>query len=185
MEQARRAQLIDVTISLVAERGYAATSLASIANAAGITKGAVLYHFSTKEAVVTAAYDSVLEALVADVGAAVTATTEDLRPAAYVRAMIGHLREHPHHTRMLTQALVLDTEPSSSRARWAPLEELMIAARRARGLHGEVDTRSLAIAVGGGIDAIVSERLADPSYVTDSATDVLIRMLESVLMSAP
>lgn len=184
MEQARRAQLIEVTIALVAERGYAATSLANIAQAAGITKGAVLYHFATKDAVVAAAYGVVLQGLVDHVGEAVDAAAVAQRPAAYVRGMIQHLRTHPQHTRMLTQSLLLVAEPRSLRERWAPLEALIVAARETTSRPAPLDTRSLAIVVGGGIDAIVTERLADPYYDTEAASEVLVQMLESVLPSA-
>lgn len=184
VERARRAQLIEVTIALVAERGYAATTLASIAQAAGITKGAVLYHFATKEAVVAAAYESVLQALVNHVGEAVEAAPVARRPQAYVRGMIEHLRTHPQHTRMLTQALTVVAEPASSRERWAALERLIVAAREAMSLRTAIDTRSLAIAVGGAIDGIVTERLADPDYDTQAAAEVLVLMLDGVLLSA-
>ena len=53
-ERARRQQLIGVTIEQVAQRGFAGASLARIAEAAGITKAAVLYHFGSKDAQATA-----------------------------------------------------------------------------------------------------------------------------------
>ncbi|MCK9921199.1 TetR/AcrR family transcriptional regulator [Frankia sp. AgPm24] len=48
-EQARRRQLIECTIDLVSTRDYAATSLSAIAEAVGISKAAVLYHFASKD----------------------------------------------------------------------------------------------------------------------------------------
>jgi TetR/AcrR family transcriptional regulator len=104
-EEARRAQLIDVTIELVADRGYAAASLGRIAESAGITKAGVLYHFPSKQALVEAAYQHVLSALVETVGAAVDAVGPADGPAAYIRSMVGHLRERPRHVRMLIEAI--------------------------------------------------------------------------------
>ena len=43
--RARKAQIIEMTIELVAEKGYAGTTLSGIAERSGITKAAVLYHF--------------------------------------------------------------------------------------------------------------------------------------------
>ncbi|WP_420111139.1 TetR/AcrR family transcriptional regulator, partial [Pseudactinotalea sp.] len=167
IEQARRAQLIEVTIAMVAEHGYSGTSLSRIAGGAGITKAAVLYHFPTKDAVVDAAYQHVLTALVTRLAGAVEAADLAHGPAVYVRTMIAHLHEFPEHTRMLTEALTnAATQEQDTSARWQGLAQIMAAARVARGLDGDADLRTLAIVVGGAIDAIIGERLRDPSYDT-------------------
>lgn len=182
IERARRAQLIEVTIELVAERGYAGASLAAIAERAGITKAAVLYHFPTKVAVVRAAHEHALSALVADVARAVDAADVADRPAEYVRSMVGHLREHPRHTRMIIEAMVHDDVDRDPAARWRPLAELVDAARLARGGGGgDDDVRTTAIVVAGGVEAIVAERLRDPDYDTAAAAEQLIRMLDTAL----
>lgn len=178
IEQARRDQLVEVTIGVVAEHGHAATSLARIAEAAGITKGAVLYHFASKDAVVAAAHAHVLDALVADIGAAVDAAPADRAPAAYVRRMVGHLAERPDHARMIIEAMIHDHRPDSS-ARWKPLATLLGHAREARGLGPGPDLRTLAIITGGAIDAIVGERLQDAAYDAGAAAEELVVMLES------
>ncbi|GAA0607365.1 TetR family transcriptional regulator [Kribbella sandramycini] len=181
-EQARRAQLIDVTIDQVAEHGYPATSLARIAAAAGITKAAVIYHFASKNALVEAAHAQVLSALVATVGAAVDAAGPAGAPAAYVRSMIGHLRANPRHTRMIIEAMTNVVPPEQlveqRAARWSPLAELLRAARAAHGLADDVDLRTAALIIGGGIDAIVQESLSDPSYDTTPAAELLIEALQ-------
>lgn len=105
-EQARREQLLRVTVEQAASRGIAGASLARIAEAAGITKAAVLYHFTSKDALIAAAHVHVLDSLVAAVGAAVDAADTADRPTAYVRAMITHLRDHPAHTGMLVAAAI-------------------------------------------------------------------------------
>ncbi|GIJ19954.1 TetR/AcrR family transcriptional regulator [Micromonospora lutea] len=181
IERARRAQLIEVTIELVADRGYGGASLAAIAERAGITKAAVLYHFPTKAAVVRAAHQHALTALVGDVAGAVEAADVAHRPAAYVRSMVGHLREHPRHTRMIIEAMVHDDGDHDPAARWRPLAELVSAARVARGGSADIDARTTAIIVGGGIDAIVAEQLHDPDYDTAAAAERLIEMLEATL----
>lgn len=181
-EQARRDQLIQITIDLVAEHGYAATSLTRIAQAAGITKGAVLYHFASKDAVVAAAHERVLNALVADVGAAVEAVPADQAPAAYVRRMVGHLAERPDHTRLIMGAVINGDVPDPS-ARWKPFASLLQDARQARGLGPGPDLRTLAIIVGGAIDGIISERLQDGDYDAQAAAEALIVLMETALFA--
>lgn len=182
-ERARRAQLIDVTVGVVAEHGYAGASLSRIAEAAGITKAAVLYHFRSKDAVVRAAYEEVLAGLVGHVAEAVEAAGAERAPAAYVRSMVGYLHEHPRYTRMVVEALSGGGGERHPHERWGPLADLMRAARRARGLGAEGDLRTLALVVGGGIDAIVAEHLDQADYDPTAAAEVLVRMLERTLFT--
>lgn len=178
-ERARRAQLIDVTIDLVADHGYAGASLARIAERASLTKAAVLYHFPSKDALVSAAYEHVLNALAGEVGAAVEAADAREAPQAYVRSMVAHLREHPRHTRMLVEALSNGEGDHAPEARWGPLAALIAAAQAGGGRA--VDARALAIIIGGAIDAIVSERLHDPGYDTAGAAEQLVAMIDATL----
>lgn len=177
-ERARREQLVQVTIELVADRGYAGTSLAAIARGAGITKAAVLYHFPSKDLLVRAAYEQVLQALVGEVAAAVDAVDVAHGPAAYIRAMVGHLHEHPRHTRMIVEAMINDQGDDDPAARWRPLAQIIAAADEARGTTAR-DVRATAIIVGGAIDAIVAERLRDPGFDTAAAAEQLVRLVES------
>ncbi|MEV6267859.1 helix-turn-helix domain-containing protein [Kribbella sp. NPDC051936] len=182
-EEARRAQLVDVTIELVADRGYAAASLGRIAESAGITKAGVLYHFPSRQALVEAAYQHVLAAVVATVGAAVEAAGPADGVSAYVRSMVGHLRERPRHVRMLIEAMTSVAPLTDSKARWSAVADLLAAARAARGLTEPVDLRSAALLIGGGIDAIVAESLADPAYDAAAAAELLVDVVERGFLS--
>lgn len=50
---ARRTQLMDATIEVLALRGYARTTLTEVANQAGLSHGLVNFHFQTKEKLLT------------------------------------------------------------------------------------------------------------------------------------
>jgi AcrR family transcriptional regulator len=52
-----RKRILDAAMRLFAERGYHASSNADVAEAAGLTRGAMLYHFPTREDLVEAAID--------------------------------------------------------------------------------------------------------------------------------
>ena len=47
-EQARRRQIVEGALEVIAEQGYPQASLARIAEHIGIAKSAVLYHFTNK-----------------------------------------------------------------------------------------------------------------------------------------
>src|SRR5215472_15446375 len=48
-ETARRAQIVAAAIDTIAELGYGQASLARIAEAAGTSKGVIIYHFGGKD----------------------------------------------------------------------------------------------------------------------------------------
>jgi len=179
-EQARREQLLRVTVEQAASRGIAGASLARIAEAAGITKAAVLYHFTSKDALIAAAHVHVLDSLVAAVGAAVDAADTADRPTAYVRAMITHLRDHPAHTGMLVAAAIDGSADHSRSERWRPLAHLLEEAAGARRMTA-AEARALAIIIGGAIDGIVAEAVDDEDFDVEQASDLLVAMLESSL----
>lgn len=175
IERARRAQLIEVTIELVADDGYQGASLARIAERAGLSKAAVLYHFASKDALVRAAHEQTLTALTAHVTAALEAADTAQQPAAYIRSMVGHLRAHPRHTRMLVEAMSNGFGAHGAPERWQALAEILETAWPGR----LADTRTAAVIIGGAIDGIVNESLQDPGYDTGAAAEQLIAMIEA------
>lgn len=54
-----RARILDEAVRVIAEQGYAATTNAAVAEAAGITRGAMLYHFPTRETLLEAAIEHI------------------------------------------------------------------------------------------------------------------------------
>jgi AcrR family transcriptional regulator len=61
-------KLLDATIALVVERGYRNTSLPEICKRAGVSRGAQLHHYPTKEALVAAAIEHLLGRRVRELG---------------------------------------------------------------------------------------------------------------------
>jgi AcrR family transcriptional regulator len=69
----RRRQLFDQALTLFAERGYAATTMDDIAEAAGVTKPLVYQHFDSKRALYLELLDSFSHALIERIGTATAA----------------------------------------------------------------------------------------------------------------
>lgn len=183
-EQARRAQLIEVTTDLVAKHGYARVSLARIAEGAGISKAAVLYHFPTKDAVVRAAYATVIDALTAQVKAAVEARSGAAALEAYIRSLVAYMREHPAHVRIIIEAIVEDTgitDSPNAASRRDAVAALVEGAVTAGDYRPDTDAASVALIVNGSIDAIVAEQLVDPEFDTVHAADELVNLLTRAL----
>lgn len=88
-EQARRAQLIAAAIEVIVERGFPAMSLAKIADQVGIAKSVVLYHFSSKDALVKAVVDDVMvRGAMVMVPAMAAEATAAGKLSAYIRANV-------------------------------------------------------------------------------------------------
>ncbi|GAA2231828.1 MULTISPECIES: TetR/AcrR family transcriptional regulator [Kitasatospora] len=178
VEEARRRQIIECTIDLISTRGYPATSLSAIAEEAGISKSAVLYHFSSKDNVTQATLDHVFEQFTGYVRERVAAESDPLDTViAYLRAMIGYQQANRRHVRVITEMLLDDRggtqlkNPGShdTRGRWQELAALLAAGQQAGRLR-EFDTQVTALAIGGAIDSVISHWLVHPELDLDAAT---------------
>jgi AcrR family transcriptional regulator len=78
-----REHLLSIATTLFAERGFEATSIESVLQQAGVSRGSLYYHFKGKDAL----FEAVLEALETDVGRrTVEAAAAAAGPAAALRA---------------------------------------------------------------------------------------------------
>ncbi len=86
-EQVRRA-LLDCVARIAADEGPAAITIQAVADAAGVTKGGLLHHFATKQALVEALFSDLLERLDQDIDHQMAADPqpEGRFTRAYVRA---------------------------------------------------------------------------------------------------
>src|SRR3954467_9807053 len=59
--RAMRARLLEATVELLVEKGYAGTSTTLVSERAGVSRGAQLHHFPTKQDLVVAAVQHLTE----------------------------------------------------------------------------------------------------------------------------
>jgi TetR/AcrR family fatty acid metabolism transcriptional regulator len=169
---ARREQITRAAIEVLAESGFAATSLSLIAERVGVSKGVLSYHFSDKADLVREVVRSVL----ADAAAWMTPRIEgaaSYREALhrYIAANVSFLGAHPVDILALTEVIanaratagVPEIFERSQRDAVDALEKLFSDGHRA-GEFGDVPAPILAMSLRATIDA-TSERLrADASY---------------------
>jgi AcrR family transcriptional regulator len=87
--EASRRQVLDAAVRTLAERGYAGTSIGDIARAAGMSKGAVHYHFESKHDLIGQVLEHCAAAMRARVHSAWEAPAE---PAEKVRRALAEMR---------------------------------------------------------------------------------------------
>lgn len=85
-QPSKRQSLLRAAATVVAERGYSALTLDAVGAATGVSKGGVLYHFPTKEALVAALLEELITDLDADQTAAHDADPD--APGAWTRAYL-------------------------------------------------------------------------------------------------
>lgn len=185
-ETARREQLIELTIGLIAGHGLRGITLPRIAAAAGITNAAVIYFFGTKNAVIEAACQRVLGEVVGTTSAAVEqASTARAGVDAYVRSLAGYLSAHPKQLRVIIEMASASRAGISSgdgmdarlASRWPPVAALIQAAQAAGDIR-PLDARTTAIALIGAVDAIFAESMTDHDYDLLDAIEVVLEQFD-------
>jgi len=80
IRQQTQKQIVDAAFELFANEGYSKTSIAAVAKKAGISKGLIYHYFESKEAILEAIFDQLVE-----IGEHVTDFPEDFGPAEKIK----------------------------------------------------------------------------------------------------
>jgi AcrR family transcriptional regulator len=105
-----RRQLLDVAARLASARGMTAVTLDAVSAASGISKGGLLHHFPSKNALLEALFDSLLERL----------------DMAIEEAMRGDPMPHGRFSRAYLQAVLALREQSEETKDWAQVTMAML-----------------------------------------------------------
>lgn len=172
IEEVRRLQIIETAVDVFAELGYAKTSLARIADRAGISKGVIFYHFAGKavlmEQLVAHVYERLTDFVVPKVDAAETVVG---RIRSLILAVVDFVRTHPTELTALTEVLQ-NLRDEEGRLRYddrfdAPVHQGLEAELRAGQKSGELrtfDPRVMAITIQAGVDAMIALWSSDPDH---------------------
>jgi AcrR family transcriptional regulator len=117
----KRSALLNAAAALVAEHGYSALTLDAVGDAIGVSKGGVLYHFPTKEALVSA----LLEELTGGFGADQVAAHDDdpTAPGAWTRAYLTASATPSHATSVHVGAVALLAAVAYNPTLLAPIQQ--------------------------------------------------------------
>lgn len=163
----QRERILDATETLVAERGASAATIEAIVKEAGISSVTFYEHFRDKEECLVAALDRAVEALRAEVAAAVPGEgSRDERVRAGLAALLAALDARPARARLCF--VEAQRGGPRMRARW---DEALDAAA------AELDD-PLGQAVAGGLAWLLRERLELGGG--GNVQDLLPRMTEVV-----
>ncbi|MFI9230843.1 TetR/AcrR family transcriptional regulator [Streptomyces rimosus] len=146
---AKRAELLKAAASVIAEEGYANTSLRKVAHRAGCTTGAVTYYFANKEELVTALAESRFD----DFDAMLAAGRDQPDIRAILERWLLRTTDDPEFWPVMSQLLV--------HARYEPAFAAVIERRYARHRNALASLLSAGQAQGSIRDDIPADLLAD------------------------
>ena len=185
IEAARRAQLIECAIETIATQGYTQASLAQIASRAGISKGVITYHFTSKEElieqVVTEIYTAAVQAVTPQITAQPTAA---LMLQAYIRSAVDYIGTHRMQMMALME-IALNFRTADGKLRYRGTEEWILTALEALLRKGQqegdfrpFDLRVMAVTIRRAIDALPSLLAANPNLDVESYARELVTLFD-------
>ena len=186
IEEARRAQIIESAIETFAELGYVHTSLARIAERAGISKGVISYHFAGKtelmERVVEQVYREIIEFVVPHVERETTAVGA-LR--ARILAVAEYMRDHRAQLLALGEIFNNFRDPDGKPRYGIASTELIYQWQEGAFRHGQqtgefrsFDPRVMAVTVQAAIDDMFAYWAAYPDHDLEAHARELADLFE-------
>lgn len=194
-EQARRRQIVDGALEVIAEQGYPQASLARIAEHIGIAKSAVLYHFNSKSEVVEAVFTEIFTRGVAAIVPAVNAeTTAASKLSAYIRANVAFIAGNRSAAVAMLELIsgyrdanglrvdqaaakaVQDNPPTGDLAALDP--QSIFAEGLESGEFRELSPLFMKNILRGGLDSAAQEYARDPDYDVIAHGEVLVEIFE-------
>lgn len=193
IKEARRAQIIESAIETFTELGYANTSLAHIAERAGISKGVISYHFAGK----TELMEQIVEQVYLDIARFVVPRTEKETTAsgalrANIRAVAAYMRGHRAQLLALGEIFnnlrAPDGRPRYGVAFNEPIYEGREALFRRGQRSGEFrsfDPRVMSITVQAAIDDMFAYWVTYPDHDLEAHADELADLFEHAARAEP
>ncbi|MCZ4517781.1 TetR/AcrR family transcriptional regulator [Rhodococcus ruber] len=158
IQNARRAQLIECAVDVIAEAGVEKASLVRIAGYAGISRGVISYHFGSREELLDAVVQRVYALGEQEVGPLVRAA-ESSREALleFISGSVMFYAAYPRHMKALSgifAAAPARTERSEHGAEMLEVHTLLEAGQRS-GRFRSFDARIMAMTIRAALDAAV------------------------------
>jgi AcrR family transcriptional regulator len=163
---ARRAQVLEATIAVIAEEGYARASFARIAERAGLSSTRLIsYHFAGKADLVSALVEHVVGDIGRHVGGLVMAAeSPGARLSAYIEGVVGYADSHRAPMAALMQVAMAGAggEATSGPSDLGHLERIL-ADGQSQGEMRDFDTHIMATTIQRAVETVVFRLQADPA----------------------
>ncbi|MEP7287569.1 MAG: TetR family transcriptional regulator [Chloroflexota bacterium] len=182
IELARRAQIIEATIDVLAEQGYMNASFVRIAKRAGISAGLISYHFKDKEELMDEVYMTImggrLKHLQEKIADGKTAT-DKLRIA--LEADMAYMGNQPRLFKALIEGLFSARDSEGHLKYMKDIDEpdinsiaTILETGQKNGEFGVFDTYNMALILDGARDQFLAQLPIRPSFNLEKFTKTLV-----------
>jgi AcrR family transcriptional regulator len=185
--RAMRLRLLEATVELLVERGWSGTSTTLVSQRAGVSRGAQLHHFPTKDDLVLAAVEHLTAVRAEELAADADVLPAEPRRTRAVLEMLAGQVSGPVFSAALELWVAARTDPAL-RAAVAPLEQRvgrdlhrrtveLLGVDEAVPGHRELVQATLDLVRGLGLAATLTDDTARRSRVLDAWAEVLEQRL--------
>jgi AcrR family transcriptional regulator len=189
------AQIVEATMRVLARQGYAHTSLMDIAKEVGMSKGAVHYHFPTKEALMAQVLHEACEMVAKRTLAAWTTGENPVETLRTTLAELWRVRaELPDEAKVVADLLAQSLHDEKLRAPLAEyyrfassqVSEHLLPTLKRLGLRPKVDPGNMPRLLHALLDGLMMQRIVDPDAVTDELViEALVTLAEALFELEP
>jgi TetR/AcrR family transcriptional regulator, fatty acid metabolism regulator protein len=181
----RREQLVDCAIDAVVALGFHGTSVAQVAQRAGVSKGVVTYHFAAKDDLIFAVVARIFESITAALENALDATSPATFVADYINAWVEYYRVQTRYMLAISEIWSNFRDDNGGRhfGPQAVAGELGVVQHvleygQEQGILGRFDARVMAVSIKAALDALLDQLAADPELDLAAYGAELVTMFE-------
>ncbi|MBC2931506.1 TetR/AcrR family transcriptional regulator [Nocardioides sp. zg-1228] len=186
--EARRAQVLEATIAVVAEEGFARASFARIAERAGLSSTRLIsYHFAGKDELVAALVEHVVAGIGAYVGPLVMRQdTARGRLRAYIEGVVGYADTHRAPMAALLQVVMSGAwgQGAAGPSDVSHLEQILREGQERGELRG-FDPLVVASTVQRAVEAVPFQLQADPDLDCTAYAAELVELFDRATSADP
>jgi AcrR family transcriptional regulator len=184
------ASIVDAAIRVIARQGYAHTSLMDIASEVGMSKGAVHYHFPTKEALMSKVLETACDAVAERTRSAWTA--QEGNPVEQLRSALRELwrvrSELSNEAKVVADLLAQSLHDQSLRAPLAEyyrfassqVDEHLKTHLQSLGLKPLVDLSKVPRLMHALLDGLLMQKIVDSNAIDD---EFVLQTLETLALA--
>lgn len=193
IEEARRAQIVESAIEVIASHGYAAATMDRIARAAKVSRSLINYHFDGRQDLAGQVALVVLrrggEYMVPRVDAA---PTPSLKIDTYIRSNIEFIAQNPRDILALARVIAaMDTTEGTSEGEVDMVDQGLEYLRQilrdgqSRGEFGVFDVHQMAVAIRSVIDGVTGQAVSKADLDLDAVANEVTSLFRRTTQGTP
>lgn len=187
---ANRANLVQAAFTVLSERGYEATTIKAVAQAAGVAPGLIHYYFASKEDLLIAVVEDAAERYATEMEDVRASLPPDQALGAAADTRKERVEREPDRERLRFELLALalrhpSLRPAAARVLSTGRDGIARLFASVTGHDSTGETNGLPAVFLAILDGVALQRLLDPAFDLDAAYQAIERLARCVLAERP